>query len=160
MIVLLRSRLGFCFCVRLFDPSIWEFRLHQRCELWTVSISMVASAVSIIAWALSLWAVYPFQIMICPLMQAVTYIDEHKNFRTFKLDLLAKFGCNTELYCRLKYAKDMVERIMTMKSASASSVKSATGSTTGSAVAAHWETIFTSTTPDIWWARSSTKCRT
>lgn len=70
-------------------------------------------------------------------MQAVTYVDEHKNFRTFKLELLAKFGSNTELYCRLKYAKDMVERIMTMKSASASSVKSASGSATGSAVTAH-----------------------
>lgn len=77
------------------------------------------------------------QIMICPLMQAVTYIDEHKNFRTYKLDLLAQYNCSNGLLCRLKYAKTMVERIMQMKSASASSVKSANGSTGQAAVAAH-----------------------
>ena len=52
-------------------------------------------------------------------MQAVTYIDEHKEFRTFKL-----------VY-RLKYAKTMVERIMQMGSGSAASTKS-----TGAAAAA------------------------
>lgn len=78
------------------------------------------------------------QIIICPLMQAVTYIDEEKNFRTFKLDLLAKIGCRSGLLCRLKYAKTMVERIMQMKSASASSSKAAGGgSVGGSSVATH-----------------------
>lgn len=49
-------------------------------------------------------------------MQAVTYIDEHKTFRTFKLDLLVKYGSKGGLLCRLKYAKTMVERIMQMRS--------------------------------------------
>ena len=69
-------------------------------------------------------------------MQAVTYIDEHKNFRTFKLDLLAKYGCKSGLLCRLKYAKTMVERIMQMRSTSgSSSVQSASGSVAGTAMA-------------------------
>lgn len=69
-------------------------------------------------------------------MQAVTYIDEHKNFRTFKLDLLAQYGCKSGLLCRLKYAKTMVERIMQMKSTSGSSVKSSTSSVGGTGSAA------------------------
>ncbi|XP_067932034.1 serine/threonine-protein kinase PLK1-like [Watersipora subatra] len=79
------------------------------------------------------------KIIICPLMQAVTYIDEHKVFRTFKLELLAKYGCKSGLMCRLKYAKTMVERIMQMRSDSVSSTKS-TGTASGasaSAVPAH-----------------------
>ena len=70
-------------------------------------------------------------------MQAVTYIDEHKKFRTFKLDMLATFGCKSGLVCRLKYAKTMVERIMQMRSGSAASTRS-TGATSGTAaVPAH-----------------------
>ena len=56
-------------------------------------------------------------------MQAVTYIDEHKEFRTFKL-----------VY-RLKYAKTMVERIMQMGSGSAASTRS-TGAASRMAAAA------------------------
>ena len=59
------------------------------------------------------------KVMLCPLMQAVTYIDEKRDFRTFKLSLIEKFGCCKELSSRLRYARTMVERLMTSKSGSA-----------------------------------------
>ena len=58
------------------------------------------------------------KIILCPLMQAVTYIDEKRDFRIFKYSLIEKFGCNRELSSRLRYAKTMVERLMTTKSGS------------------------------------------
>jgi len=95
-------------------------------------------------------------------MQACTYIDEHKNFTTYKLDLLAKYGCKSVLHCRLRYAKTMVERIMRMKSASASSTGSKGASSAAvaptAAVATHWLLvalvemcpIFFSTVTQVW----------
>lgn len=58
------------------------------------------------------------KIILCPLMQAVTYIDEKRDFRIFKYSLIEKFGCSRELSSRLRYAKTMVERLMTTKSGS------------------------------------------
>ena len=40
--------------------------------------------------------------IICPLMQAVTYIDEKKNFRTYRMKLMEKHGCSKELASRLR----------------------------------------------------------
>ncbi|KAL3841606.1 hypothetical protein ACJMK2_019723 [Sinanodonta woodiana] len=62
--------------------------------------------------------------IICPLMQAVTYIDEKREVRTFKLSLIEKYGCSRELFSRLRYAKTMVERLMTSKSGSGRVVRS------------------------------------
>ena len=45
-------------------------------------------------------------------MSAVSYIDEGKNFRTFRLPLMERYGCSKELYSRLRYAKTMVERLI------------------------------------------------
>lgn len=59
------------------------------------------------------------KVILCPLMQAVTYIDEKRDFRTFKLSLIEKFGCCKELSSRLRYARTMVERLMSSKSGSA-----------------------------------------
>lgn len=44
-------------------------------------------------------------------MEAVSYIDEHRNFRTFKLSAIEKYGCSREVFVRLRYAKTMVERL-------------------------------------------------
>ena len=52
-------------------------------------------------------------------MQAVTYIDEKRDFRTFKLSQIERFGCSKELSSRLRYARTMVERLMSTKSSSA-----------------------------------------
>lgn len=52
------------------------------------------------------------KLILCPLMGAVTYIDEKREFRTYKLSLLEEFGCSKELAGRLHYAKLMVEKMM------------------------------------------------
>lgn len=58
------------------------------------------------------------KVILCPLMQAVTYIDEKRDFRTFKLSLIEKYGCCKELASRLRYARTMVERLMSSRSGS------------------------------------------
>uniref|UniRef100_A0A3P8ULK4 Serine/threonine-protein kinase PLK n=1 Tax=Cynoglossus semilaevis TaxID=244447 RepID=A0A3P8ULK4_CYNSE len=56
------------------------------------------------------------KLILCPLMGAVTYIDEKKVFRTYKLSLLEEFGCSKELASRMRYAKLMVEKLLDSKS--------------------------------------------
>ncbi|UYV62169.1 PLK1 [Cordylochernes scorpioides] len=51
------------------------------------------------------------KLIICPLMEAVTYIDEKRDFRTYRLKSIEKFGCTPELFSRLQYALTMVERL-------------------------------------------------
>ena len=58
-------------------------------------------------------------------MQAVTYIDEKKAFRIFRLKLCEKYGCSKELASRLRYACTMVERLLTPRSGSSSSASAA-----------------------------------
>lgn len=48
------------------------------------------------------------KIIVCPLMGAVTYIDEAKRFRTFPLKNIEKYGCSRSLAKRLNYALKMV----------------------------------------------------
>lgn len=45
-------------------------------------------------------------------MSAVTYIDEAKLFRTYRLDRISKYGCGKDLASRLRYAKTMCERLI------------------------------------------------
>lgn len=52
------------------------------------------------------------KIIICPLMSAVSYIDENKTFRTYKLSLIERYGCTKEICNRLRYAKTMCERLI------------------------------------------------
>uniref|UniRef100_A0A8C6K7F7 Serine/threonine-protein kinase PLK n=1 Tax=Nothobranchius furzeri TaxID=105023 RepID=A0A8C6K7F7_NOTFU len=56
------------------------------------------------------------KLILCPLMSAVTYIDEKRDFRTYKLSLLEEFGCSKELASRIRYAKQMVEKLQDSKS--------------------------------------------
>ncbi|XP_005094273.1 serine/threonine-protein kinase PLK1 isoform X2 [Aplysia californica] len=65
------------------------------------------------------------KIILCPLMAAVTYIDEKREFRTYRLNLIEKYGCSRDLASRLRYARTMVERLMNSKSASSNRAKSA-----------------------------------
>lgn len=44
------------------------------------------------------------KIIMCPLMSAVTYIDEAKNFRTYRFNTILKNGCNPGLLKCLEYA--------------------------------------------------------
>ncbi|XP_037327871.2 serine/threonine-protein kinase PLK1 [Pungitius pungitius] len=57
------------------------------------------------------------KLILCPLMGAVTYIDEKREFRTYKLSLLEEFGCCKELASRMRYAKLMVEKLQDSKQA-------------------------------------------
>ena len=45
-------------------------------------------------------------------MSAVSYIDENKAFRTFRLPLIQVHGCSSDLYSRLRYAKTMCEKLI------------------------------------------------
>ncbi|XP_062914784.1 serine/threonine-protein kinase PLK1 [Mobula hypostoma] len=53
------------------------------------------------------------KIILCPLMNAVTYIDEKREFRTFKLSMIEEHGCSKELASRIRYARTMVEKLLT-----------------------------------------------
>merc|ERR1719342_954685 len=65
------------------------------------------------------------KIILCPLLGAVTYIDETRKNRTFRFDLLEKYGCSAELASRLNYAYDKVE---TMLNTRGSTVRGRAGS--------------------------------
>ncbi|CAD6185708.1 unnamed protein product [Caenorhabditis auriculariae] len=52
------------------------------------------------------------KMMMCPLMQAVTFIDQQKRILTYKFSNLATNGCPEKFISRLKYAKTMIERLM------------------------------------------------
>lgn len=53
------------------------------------------------------------KVIVCPLMQAVTYIDEKKSIRSFTFKSVETFGCSKELTRRLMYAKMMTEKLIT-----------------------------------------------
>ncbi|KAK3741443.1 hypothetical protein QZH41_014386 [Actinostola sp. cb2023] len=52
------------------------------------------------------------KIFLCPLMGAVTYIDEHKKMRTFPFKNLEKYGCSKAIYNRLTDAKSAIEELL------------------------------------------------
>ncbi|MBN3278428.1 PLK1 kinase, partial [Polyodon spathula] len=56
------------------------------------------------------------KVILCPLMAAVTFIDEQREFRTYKLSLIEEHGCCKELASRLRYARTMVEKLLAPKS--------------------------------------------
>lgn len=62
------------------------------------------------------------KLILCPLMGAVTYIDEKREFRTYRMSLLEEFGCCKELASRLRYAKLMVEKLLATRSSSSAAV--------------------------------------
>ncbi|KAG9467746.1 serine/threonine-protein kinase PLK1 [Eleutherodactylus coqui] len=63
------------------------------------------------------------KIILCPLMAAVSYIDEKREFHTYKLSLIEEFGCCKELASRLRYARTMVEKLQNTRSGAAIHVK-------------------------------------
>ncbi|XP_077130659.1 serine/threonine-protein kinase PLK1 [Ranitomeya variabilis] len=63
------------------------------------------------------------KLILCPLMAAVSYIDEKREFHTYKLSLIEEFGCCKELASRLRYARTMVEKLQNTKSGAAVHVK-------------------------------------
>ncbi|XP_071547692.1 serine/threonine-protein kinase PLK1 [Panulirus ornatus] len=69
------------------------------------------------------------KIMLCPLMGAVTYIDEKRNFRTYRMTGLEKYGCRPDLANRLRYARNMIQKLMVTKSSNAKSASSSSTTT-------------------------------
>jgi polo-like kinase 1 len=52
------------------------------------------------------------KLVLCPLVQAVTFIHSVNGFHTYKFSAMQERGCPKELAPRLKYAKSMVERML------------------------------------------------
>lgn len=52
-------------------------------------------------------------------MNAVTYIDDKREFHTFKLSMIEEHGCSKELASRIRYARTMVEKLLTTKAVGA-----------------------------------------
>ncbi|KAJ2943874.1 hypothetical protein O0L34_g8198 [Tuta absoluta] len=55
------------------------------------------------------------KIILCPLMQAVTYIDVDKNFRTFRFTTIEEKGCDKKLYSNLTYALEKINSVLANK---------------------------------------------
>ncbi|XP_023947930.1 serine/threonine-protein kinase polo [Bicyclus anynana] len=55
------------------------------------------------------------KIILCPLMQAVTYIDVDKNFRTFRFSTIEEHGCDKKLYENLQYALEKLNSVLDNK---------------------------------------------
>lgn len=51
------------------------------------------------------------KLILCPLMAAVTYIDSRRSFRTYRLPLIERHGCNPELMVRLSFALSIVKKL-------------------------------------------------
>ena len=56
------------------------------------------------------------KVILCPLMGAVTYIDDEREAHTYRLQLIADLGCSKALASRLRYTHAMVQRLLTAKS--------------------------------------------
>ncbi|EFA04647.1 serine/threonine-protein kinase polo [Tribolium castaneum] len=52
------------------------------------------------------------KIIMCPLMAAITYIDEEKQFRTFRFSSLETNGYNIALYEKMRYAYDKISLLL------------------------------------------------
>ncbi|XP_018561327.1 serine/threonine-protein kinase polo [Anoplophora glabripennis] len=52
------------------------------------------------------------KIIMCPLMAAITYIDEDKSFRTFRFSSVEKNGCSMGLYEKMRYAFDKISVLL------------------------------------------------
>ncbi|KAH7961955.1 hypothetical protein HPB52_013738 [Rhipicephalus sanguineus] len=55
------------------------------------------------------------KLILCPLMAAVSYIDNNRVFHTYRLETLHK-GCPPELFSRLKYARTILDRLTSTSS--------------------------------------------
>lgn len=52
------------------------------------------------------------KIILCPRMSAVTYIDQDKQFRTFKFSTISTQGCSIDLYQKLRYAHEKLKKLL------------------------------------------------
>ncbi|XP_068213635.1 serine/threonine-protein kinase PLK1-like [Palaemon carinicauda] len=75
------------------------------------------------------------KIILCPIKGAVTYIDEKRNFRTYKMTSLVKNGCRQDLANRLRYARNMIQKLLVTKAFTLRAAVGANASTASTAIA-------------------------
>lgn len=52
------------------------------------------------------------KIILCPLMNAVTYMDSEKNFRTYRFQTITQHGCPNDLYQKIRYAHEKIKKLL------------------------------------------------
>jgi len=52
------------------------------------------------------------KMILCPLMGAITLIHRNEAFRTYRLNLIEKYGCSKDLYWRLRYAVRRINEML------------------------------------------------
>jgi polo-like kinase 1 len=55
------------------------------------------------------------KLILCPKMGSVTYVNDKRDFFTYKFSLLQEYGCTADLYSRLRYANDIVHKLAEKK---------------------------------------------
>jgi len=55
------------------------------------------------------------KLILCPLMGAVTIIDEEKNVRTYRVTSLSQYGCSSDLLHRLEYVHEKISFLLAPK---------------------------------------------
>lgn len=51
------------------------------------------------------------KIILCPRMSAITYMDQDKNFRTYRFSTLAH-GCSKEVFHKIRYAHEKLGKML------------------------------------------------
>uniref|UniRef100_A0A1B0AVZ3 polo kinase n=1 Tax=Glossina palpalis gambiensis TaxID=67801 RepID=A0A1B0AVZ3_9MUSC len=52
------------------------------------------------------------KIILCPRMSAVTYMDQEKNFRTYRFSTITQHGCSKDLYQKIRYAQEKLNKLL------------------------------------------------
>lgn len=52
------------------------------------------------------------KIILCPLMRAVTLMDNNKNFRTYRFSTIQDQGCSSDLYQKIRYAHEKLKKLL------------------------------------------------
>jgi len=77
------------------------------------------------------------KVILCPLMGAVTYIDEKRRSRTFRFDLIKEHGCSEEISTRLQYVLEKVQTMLNSASGKAPSTSSASSASSAASGRQH-----------------------
>lgn len=52
------------------------------------------------------------KIILCPRMNAITYMDHEKNFRTYRFSTIIQHGCSKDLYQKIRYAHEKLSKML------------------------------------------------
>lgn len=55
------------------------------------------------------------KVIVCPLMGAISYIDEDKSFSTFRFSSIVANGCTVALYDKMCYTHDKIVNVLDSK---------------------------------------------